>query len=305
MHEQKNINPDAITGFLLSLLLFLCGTENAISLNSGYIEISDHLSLYYEEAGDGDIPVILIPGWTLSTQVFERQLDYYDNSRKYKVISYDPRGQGLSTKTVDGHTYHQHGHDLKIFMEKLNLKNVVLAGHSYGVLDLLAYVQIAGIRNIRGVVVIDGFPTGIGEDNGKDFVWYSRDDADGLREWFTMTPLMNRQKYNIEFARWMLEDATHEHIKWISRMSSQTSDSVAALLNETGAYADYENELILLGEQVPLLYVMQEEWKVKTENWVSKNTLDAEVYFIGKHLMFWERAAQFNKILDAFLDKLH
>ena len=304
MQEQKNINPDVITSFLLGLLLFLCGTENAVSLNSGYVEISDHLSLYYEEAGDGQIPVILIPGWTLSTQVFERQLDYYDKSSKYRVISYDPRGQGLSTKTVDGHTYHHHGHDLKIFMEELKLKNVVLAGHSYGLLDLLAYVHIAGIRNIRGVVVIDGFPTGIGEDNNKDFVWYSRDDADGLREWFTMTPLMNRQKYNIEFAQWMLEDATDENIKWIDRISSQTSNTVAALLNETGAYADYENELIFLGEKIPLLYVMQEEWKVKTENWVSKNTPAAEVYFMGKHLMFWERAAQFNKLLDDFLDKL-
>jgi non-heme chloroperoxidase len=62
---------------------------------------------------------VFIPGWTGATKVFERQFKHFEGSSRFRAIAYDPRGQGLSSKTLDGHTYQQHGRDLAAFIEKL------------------------------------------------------------------------------------------------------------------------------------------------------------------------------------------
>jgi hypothetical protein len=41
--------------------------------------------------------------------VFERQLKHFEGSTRFRAIVYDPRGQDLSSKTLCGHTYAQHG----------------------------------------------------------------------------------------------------------------------------------------------------------------------------------------------------
>jgi non-heme chloroperoxidase len=39
-----------------------------------YLEHGDGLPLYYEEHGDGP-PVVLVPGWTITTRFWERQVE--------------------------------------------------------------------------------------------------------------------------------------------------------------------------------------------------------------------------------------
>src|SRR5437762_2170169 len=70
-----------------------------------YAKISDDLDLYYEEAGQG-APMVLVPGWTASGVVFSSQLEHF--SQSHRVVVYDPRSQGLSTRTLDHNDYTQH-----------------------------------------------------------------------------------------------------------------------------------------------------------------------------------------------------
>ncbi len=274
------------------------------SATAAYVNISDTVTLHYEESGNGPIPLVFIPGWTMSTKVYERQLRHFANSETFRVITYDPRGQGLSTKTIEGHTYQQHGRDLKILMDKLNLQGVILVGWSYGVLDQLAYINQFGTDKVKALILIDGTPKSIGLDNTKEWVWYRQDDADGFRRWFTMGPLEDRAQFNIEFAKWMLEEHLEENIKWVGHISSQTPNYIAALLNETGAYVNYEDDLKALEGKLPLLYVVREEWGAIVKEWANQHTPSAEVISMGKHLMFWERHEVFNLVLDRFLERL-
>lgn len=75
------------------------------------------LSLRYQQAGNGPQTNVFIPGWTASSRMFKRQLTHFEGSTRFRAIAYGPRGQGLSTKTWEGHTYQQHGRDLAAFME--------------------------------------------------------------------------------------------------------------------------------------------------------------------------------------------
>ena len=81
-------------------------------MSSGRVRIDDELSLHHETSGRGETTVLLVPGWTMTTAVFERQREYFAGSANYRFVTYDPRAHGESTKTVGGHYYAPHGRDL-------------------------------------------------------------------------------------------------------------------------------------------------------------------------------------------------
>ena len=61
---------------------------------------TSHGSIMVEEAGDGDLPVLLIHGNSLSREVFRNQLGGA-LSRKYRLVALDLPGHGESSDAVD------------------------------------------------------------------------------------------------------------------------------------------------------------------------------------------------------------
>jgi pimeloyl-ACP methyl ester carboxylesterase len=269
-----------------------------------YAKLSTDLTLYYEASGHGTTTVVFIPGWTMSSDVFARQLAYFADSDRFRAIAYDPRGQGRSSKTLDGHTYQQHGRDLAALIEHLALDDIVLVGWSSGANDEMAYVNQFGTDRLRALVLLDGTARATGDDNSKEWVWYRRDDRDRARGQFTVPLLEDRETASLAFATWMLEAATPENIRWVVDISRQTPDSIAALTNETGAYVDYESDLVALEGKVPMLFVVRDEWRDVVTAWRDAHTPSAEVAAFGRHLMFWERSREFNAVLARFLESI-
>ncbi len=62
----------------------------------------------------------------MSTEFFSHQLRYF--SKSYRVINFDPRSQGRSSRTLQNNNYTQHGKDLQAIMQELGLSDVVLVG---------------------------------------------------------------------------------------------------------------------------------------------------------------------------------
>lgn len=296
--ELRSIVSAALVGFAITM----SSVPGAAKAED--VKVSDDLTLHYEKSGHGPIPIVFVPGWTMSSEVFVRQLEHFKSSEQYTFYSYDPRGQGRSSHTEGGHFYEQRGRDLNAFLDTLGLTGVVLAGWSYGALDVSSYLHEYGPGNLRSFILIDGTPKTVGDDNSKEWVWYRKDDSDGFRQFFTMPVLLNRQQANEDFAKWMLEDPSPENLKWVSDISNQTSDSVAALLNESGAYENYESDVKALEGKIPLLFVVRTEWSDIMKGWAAKNTPSARVEAMGKHLLFWERADEFNSVLDSFLSQI-
>ncbi|MEM9496027.1 MAG: alpha/beta hydrolase [Pseudomonadota bacterium] len=269
-------------------------------LSAEEIELDDDLTIYYEQAGEGGTTIIFVPGWMMSTEVFEHQLTHFEGSTRYRALAYDPRGQGRSSKPVEGHTYQQHARDLARLIEKLELKDVILAGWSYGVTEQLAYVNQFGADKVKAMIMIDTGPDVAGATRD-EWVWYLNDDADGYSRSFTEGVIEDRDAVITDFSKWMLENPTPENVAWLSEIASQTSSSVAALTNATGFYLDYSEDLIALEGKVPLLYVVRSEMKDVAERWIKANTPSATAVYMGKHMMFWERPQEFNKVIDDFL----
>ncbi|WP_145032950.1 alpha/beta fold hydrolase [Pantoea ananatis] len=283
--------------FILPLLALIFNAQASM------VRVDKDLIIHYESAGHGKQVILLVPGWTMTTEVFTRQLAHYKNSRDYRLIVIDPRSQGLSTHTIEGNFYEQHGRDLANFIKALNLKNVVLGGWSYGGFDVLSYVHQYGAANLRGFIMMDSVPRCLGHEDAahpNEWYWFEEDGSDGAREEFTQGTLLNRSKLNDAFARSMVDNPTHDYMKWILRNADETGSGVAALLNESGLYQNYESDLKSLQGKVPLLYYMSEK-STRVENWSRVNTPSATIVKYGKHLSFWEHPEVFNRTLDNFL----
>jgi pimeloyl-ACP methyl ester carboxylesterase len=93
----------------LIALSWLCCFAISQAKAGQFVKVSDDLELFYEDVGQGP-PIVLVPGWTASGVVFSQQIDHF--SKSYRVITYDPRSQGLSTRTLDHNDYAQYGRDL-------------------------------------------------------------------------------------------------------------------------------------------------------------------------------------------------
>lgn len=157
----------------------IVGTEN-----------STDIELYYEDHGSGQA-VVLIHGYPLDGSSWERQ------SREllaagFRVITYDRRGFGRSSKVEVGYDYDTFAADLDAVLTSLDLQDVILVGFSMGTGELARYVKNHGHDRVAKLAFLaslepfllqtDDNPTGVPQDvfdgieaAAKDdrFAWYT------------------------------------------------------------------------------------------------------------------------------------
>ncbi|MCX6257325.1 MAG: alpha/beta hydrolase [Bacteroidia bacterium] len=95
-----------------------------------YIEVEPNVRLHITDAGEGR-PVVLIPGWPLSDEMYEYQYNDLIN-KNFRVIGITLRGFGKSDKPYGAYDYDVHASDIKKILSKLEIKDAVLGGFSMG-----------------------------------------------------------------------------------------------------------------------------------------------------------------------------
>ncbi|UZN02507.1 alpha/beta fold hydrolase [Cellulomonas sp. S1-8] len=100
------------------------------------------VELYYEDHGSGQ-PVVLIHGYPLDGHSWEKQTVALLDAG-YRVITYDRRGFGRSTKATQGYDYDAFAGDLDAVLTTLDLSDVVLVGFSMGTGEVGRYLGTRG-----------------------------------------------------------------------------------------------------------------------------------------------------------------
>ena len=116
----------------------------------GYINVgqenSTPIELYYEDHGSGQA-VVLIHGYPLDGSSWERQAREL-RAAGYRVITYDRRGFGGSSKVETGYDYDTFASDLNAVLTTLDLEEVILVGFSMGTGELARYAKLFGTDRI-------------------------------------------------------------------------------------------------------------------------------------------------------------
>lgn len=185
---------------------------------NNFFQTSDGARLYYEDRGEGDV-IVLIPGFMCTTKFFERNVE--ELAKKFRVVTFDPRGYGLSSKTLQGNTLKAHARDVKELIDGLGLENVTLMGWSLGASTVCVYAEEYEEYRLAAVGFIDAFlsPFAYGEWNGYKFSGYKvKEYISGRKLWLT-----DPERYNEYFFDTVAcPELTGEDREWILEEISLT-----------------------------------------------------------------------------------
>jgi pimeloyl-ACP methyl ester carboxylesterase len=106
----------------------------------------DGLMIHYDVRGQGDRTLVFVHCWTCDRTFWKNQVDVF--ARDYRVVSADLGGHGESPLGRQEWTMAAFGEDVASVVNKLDLKNIVLIGHSMG-----GPVIIEAARHLPGRVV--------------------------------------------------------------------------------------------------------------------------------------------------------
>ena len=262
-----------------------------------YLEVAPGIEIYYEDEGEGP-PLVLVPGWTFTTKVFDHQFAAFSSS--HRVISFDPRSHGRSTVTLEGNDYATQAADLDRLLQHLGVENPVLLGWSAGSLATWHYVRDHGTEGIRAHVCVDMPPVGMSCEEG---TWMEGSIADlsgffqGLR-----TPQGQRGIVTWYADNVMIEqEMTPELTAWIVEQSTATPPVLAAAYIADVAFADYQAEAKKVDAEIPSLFFVASHWGETAKPYLAELCPSSRVEIFGGHMMFWEYPEKFNAILSEFL----
>ena len=100
--------------------------------DEGFVE-RDGVRVFWESYGDGDQTVLFLPTWTLvHSRVWKAQIGYF--ARHFRVICFDPRGNGRSDRPADPRAYaeHEFAQDAVDVMDACGVERAVCVALSRG-----------------------------------------------------------------------------------------------------------------------------------------------------------------------------
>ena len=270
-------------------------------IESKYFCVSPGIELHYLEKGEGR-PLVFIPGLPFSGEIFKAQLEYF--SGNYRVIAIDPRGQGLSAKTVDGNDYMTHGRDLAALIDGLGLDGAVLVGWSTGNLEVWSYIRQFGKEKLRGAVTIDMSPLPLSADP----TWWTEGTMEELSEVATqyLTSPEGSRAFFSDYATGVMIQHEMEpaELEYLLDISGRTPYWVCKALFCDAIFSNFLETAREVGAGMPSLMFIAEHWADVARPFVEQQLPGYEIQVMGGHLMFYEYPEKWNGLLEGFLNRL-
>jgi non-heme chloroperoxidase len=119
-------------------------------------ENSDVIQIYYEDHGAG-AAVVLVHGYLLDGHSWEKQ-ELALLAAGYRVITYDRRGFGGSSRPSIGYDYDTLAADLGALLDHLDLRDTVLVGFCAGTGEVIRYLAASGPERVHAAVLIAPLP---------------------------------------------------------------------------------------------------------------------------------------------------
>jgi pimeloyl-ACP methyl ester carboxylesterase len=145
----------SVCGRYFGIIVLASLASLSAATTSKLLEVAGGVSLHVVEAGNtsAGATLVFIPGWSADAAIWSQQIEHFAQGNR--VISFEPRSQGKSSKTKSGNTPEMRAQDLHALLERLHAHEPVLVGWSQGVQDIAAYVERYGTKELAGIVLVD------------------------------------------------------------------------------------------------------------------------------------------------------
>ncbi|MBX8609565.1 alpha/beta hydrolase [Pseudomonas cichorii] len=284
---------------LLFSAILLAASALAQAQKSYTVTAPDGVTLAVQEVGNPDGPAIVFIHGLLGSRI---NWDAQVNSpllQRYRMITYDLRGHGLSGKPSDARAYtdgNRWADDLDAVIKASDAKRPVLAGWSLGGVVISNYLARYGDNRISGALYINGVielkpeqivahPEIYRDLNSSDL----KTHLDTVREFLALcfhtrpdTQTFERLFANAAMASWDMQKA----------VQSMTVEAAKGLGNAKVPV------LLLYGARDALVQVKPSIARATQLNPRVKSTL----YENSGHAPFIEETERFNRDLSAFID---
>jgi len=289
-------------GFVMLLLLageFLC--LPAYSQQDGNITTSDGIRIHYLSNGEKNAhsPMIFIPGWSFTSQIWQTQLEHFAKNRR--VIAIDPRSQGDSTKTDGDNTPEARARDLREIIEQLELKNVVLVGWSQGVQDVAAYVEQFGTDSIAGFVLVDS-PFSSGPAEFKLHPQFS----ERLFELMAIYSAHPKEYYAGMIKSITKHEISPEQLRQLTTNSEKMSTTSGLAMLVTDLFTVDRRAVLKKLSKPTLIIASAESKELESQREMQRSIPNAQFEVVSEadHAVFIDQPKKFNHLIDMFLEKL-
>jgi len=116
------------------------------------ITVKDGTQIFYKDWGQGQ-PIVFHHGWPLSADDWDSQMLFF-LSEGFRVVSYDRRGHGRSSRSADHNDMDTYADDCAALVKHLDLKGAIHVGHSTGGGEVIRYVAKHGGNGLVSKAVI-------------------------------------------------------------------------------------------------------------------------------------------------------
>ncbi|XP_042317681.1 valacyclovir hydrolase [Sceloporus undulatus] len=259
------------------------GAYYSTAVAAAKVEVNGN-HLHYQQTGDGNHVVLLLPGMLGSGQTdFGPQLKTM-NKQLFTLVAWDPRGYGKSIPPVRDFPldfFERDAKDAVDLMQALKFKKFSLLGWSDG--GITALIAAAKYPDLIHKMVVWGANSSVTEEDVKLY--------NGIRDiskWSERVRKPMEEMYGHEY----LSKTCAAWVDGISQFIHQPNGSICqSLLPHIKCPT-----LIIHGEKDPLVPRAHPEY-------LHKHITDSQLYFVpeGKHNLHLRFAEEFNRVVEKFL----
>lgn len=123
------------------------------------------VNIAYTDTGKNDTTLLFVHGWAINKGYWTDQIKYF--GKRYRVVAMDLAGFGESGKNRDKWDTYAFASDVDSVIKALDLKKVILVGHSMSG-DIVLQSAIDEKDRVIGLVGIDNFKNPGYQQTGKD-----------------------------------------------------------------------------------------------------------------------------------------
>lgn len=121
-----------------------------------HITTRDGARIFFKDWGSGR-PVLFSHGWPLNADAWDPQMVLVAEAG-FRAVAHDRRSHGRSSQTWDGNHMDQYADDLAELIEQLDLRDIILVGHSTGGGEITRYMGRHGTSRVAKAVLLGAVP---------------------------------------------------------------------------------------------------------------------------------------------------